>query len=224
MLPIRITKSLETADADGIALSQTTSAAGYLTLNGTFASGSPAVAVLDTARRILITTGSDETAFTATIYGFDKPEGGAQIQETVSLPNNSTVQSVRDFGRVTGVYVDGNLVGNVQVGTSGVGSIPWQLSDYHLDPTNWRISIDVTGTVNYTLQYTDDDFMGAYNAGNGQWEDAYPTKVWDDPVIAAATADAAGFVTNPIVGWRITINSGDGSLRITGTQAGMARN
>ncbi len=217
--PVRITKTLATADADNVAPSQTPLAGGNLTLNGVATSGSPAIAILDTARQILFTFGSSEVARTFVVYGFDKPEGGNKIQETVAGAAATAVTTL-GFGRITRISIDAASAGTITVGTNGVGWIPWQLIDWNLDPTSLKISCDIrSGSVNFTVQFTDDDFMGAYDP-QGNWANAYPTKVWDD-VAGAQSADYAIAVTTPYVGWRVQINSGTGTLVITGIQAGV---
>lgn len=216
--PVRITKTLASASVNNIAASQTPLAAGNLTLNGSAASGSPAVAVLDTSRQILFTFAADETGRVFTVYGFDKPEGGNSIQQAVAGTATTAVTTL-GFGRVTRISVDAATAGALTVGTNGVGWIPWQLVDWNLDPTNMTISVDVVGTVNYTVQYTYDNILGEYD-GQGNWSNTYPTKIFDD--VAGATGnDGVYTYNNPIVAWRVQINSGTGSLRITGIQAGV---
>lgn len=217
--PVRITKTLVAADDNNVCLSQTPLAAGDLTLNGVAASGSPAVAVLDTSRQILFTFAADETGRVFTLYGFDKPEGGTQISEVVDGTATTAVTTL-GFGRITQISVDAATAGALIVGTNGVGWTPWQLVDWNLDPTNLSIAVDVVGTVNYTIQYTYDDIMGAYD-GQGNWANAYPTKIWDDTTWAAASTDGVATYNTPIVAWRVQINSGTGSLRITGVQSGV---
>lgn len=216
--PFRITKSLATASADNICQSQNPSAAGNLTLNGTTASGSPAVATLDTARQILFTFASDETGKTFVVYGYDKPSGGNYIQETVAGTATTAVTTL-GFGQITRISIDQDSAGALTVGTNGVGWIPWQLIDWNLDPTQLKISCDIrSGSVTFVVQFTDDDFMGAYDQGN--WANAYPTKIVDD-VAGAQSADYAMSLDTPYVGWRVQINSGTGILAITGIQAGV---
>jgi hypothetical protein len=215
--PVRLTKSLATADADNVCLSQTPLAAGNLTLNGVAAAGSPAVATLDTARQVLFTFAADETGRTFTVRGFNAPSGGG-YQEEVVAGTATTAVTTLGFGQITEIEVDAATAGALTVGTNGVGWTPWQLIDWNLDPTSLRISIGVTGTVNFTVQFTDDDFMGEYVGGN--WVQGYPTKIWDDPM-GAQTADYTVAVTTPYVGWRVQVNSGTGELRITGVQAGV---
>lgn len=219
MRPVRLTKALATADDNAICLSQTPLAAGNLTLNGVAASGSPAVAVLDTSRQILFTFAADETGRVFTVYGFDKPEGGAQIQEAVAGAAATAVTTL-GFGRISRIAVDAATAGALIVGTNGVGWTPWQLIDWNLDPTSLKISCDIrSGSVNYTIQFTDDNFLGEHD-GQGNWSNTYPTKVWDD-VAGAKAVDYAMSLDTPYVGWRVQINSGTGTLAITAIQSGV---
>lgn len=219
MRPIRTTKQLTAADDDNIAASQTPGAAGNLTLNGAAAAGSPAVAVLDTARQVLLTFAADESGHTFTVYGYDAPVGGNPIQETIAGTTAGTVATSREFGAVTRVSISAAATGAIKVGTNSVGSTPWFLVDWNLDPSNLTIAVDVVGSVNYTVQYTYDDIMGQTNGAN--WVDGYPTKIWPDPILAAASADGETTYDNPVTAWRVQINSGTGSLRIAGIQAGV---
>lgn len=226
MRPIRTTKALATADDDNIAASQTPAGAGNLTLNGVAAAGSPAIATLDTSRQVLFTFAGDEHSRTFVVYGFDRPSGGNPIQETVTGTTPGTVATTKEFGQVTRISVDAGTAGALKVGTNGVGSTPWFLVDWYISPSNLTIAVDVVGTVNYTVQYTYDDIMGYTDPQGLVWNDGYPTKIWDDPVLAASTSDGETTYDNPIVAWRVKINSSTapGSLRITGVQAGIADN
>lgn len=216
--PVRLTKSLITASANNICASQTPLAGGNLTLNGSTAAGSPAVATLDSIRRVLFTFAGDETGRTFVVYGFNAVSGGSPIQETVAGTTPGTVATTQDFGQITRISVDAATAGALTVGTNGVGATPWFLVDNYLDPTNMRISIDVTGTVNYTLQYTDDDIMGSFTPN---YVAGLPTKIWDDPIVASVTDDRVAAPNTPVGAWRVQINSGTGSLRIVGVQAGI---
>lgn len=219
MRPVRITKALATADADNIATTQTPLAAGNLTLVGAAVAGSPAIATLDSTRQVLFTFAADESLRTFVVYGFDKPTGGAQIQETVAGTATTAVTTL-GFGRVDRITVDAATAGALTVGTNGVGWIPWQLIDWNLDPTMLKISCDIrSGSVNFTVQFTDDNFLGEYD-GQGNWSNTYPIKIWDDTA-GAQSADYAMSLDTPYVGWRVQINSGTGTLLVTAIQSGV---
>ena len=85
--------------------------------------------------------------------------------------------------------------------------------DNYVSPFNVAISVVVTGTVNYTVQYTFDDvFAATYNPSSGNWTD-HPTMTSQ-----AGTKDAN--IAYPVTGVRIKLNSGTGSVTCTFIQAG----
>jgi len=113
-----------------------------------------AVATLDTARKVLFTTASDETAKTITIYGTNW--AGDLINETVTGPNATTGSTLLDYKTVTKIYVSAAFTGTLTAGTSGVAASPWiRMSDYASAQSS--IQVTVSGTVNYTVQTSMDD-------------------------------------------------------------------
>lgn len=85
--------------------------------------------------------------------------------------------------------------------------------DNYVSPFNVAISVVVTGTANYTVQYTFDDvFAATYSASAGNWTD-HPTMTSQ-----AGTKDAN--IAYPVTGVRIKLNSGTGSVTCTFIQAG----
>lgn len=88
--------------------------------------------------------------------------------------------------------------------------------DRDRNPVNIAFGVDITGTVNYTVEHTFDDiFAVGFSAGAAKW--------FPHPTVAGATADADGTYAFPVMAIRITINSGAGSLRFMVLQAGHAR-
>lgn len=213
MQPISATVGpLAAADADGICLSQTPGAAGALTLNGALVSGG--VAVLDAARRVLITAAGNESAKTFTITG--RSYNGQTQSETVTGPNATTAQSVLDYKTVTSVVISAAAAGAITVGTNGVASSRWMRLD------NWAfaqvgIQVDVSGTINYTVQQTFDDPNDATNPvspANVIWVNS------SDSAVVAKAVDAQSFYAYAPTFIKITANSGDGSARLTAVQYG----
>lgn len=217
--PVYITYALVAASDNNIALNQTPAGAGNLTLNGSTVTGG--VAVLDAPRRVLVTTVSDESAKTLTIYGNQRVDGtGNAISETMTGPNATTGYTVQSFGRVTRVAVSAAFTGNVRVGTNTIGDTPAQLVNYEAQPVNLSIAVVVTGTVNYTVQYSYDEIMGLPDPSS--WSPTVPNPVWfNDPTLAAVAATGDTTFNDPIQAWRVTINSGTGSLAIKAIQAGI---
>lgn len=211
--PIVITKSLAAASATNICLSQTPLAAGNLTINGAAASGG--VATLDTQRRVLFTFGANETGHTFVVFG--TREGGIPIKETVAGTTAGTVATNLDFLTVTQITISAAATGAITVGTNGVGSTRWLLPNMHITSFEQQIAVVVTGTVNYSVEYTYTDYYTPQPDGSI----VIPT-VFTHPILSALTATNDGSFDNPIRGWRTTINSGTGSVVTTGIQAGIS--
>lgn len=201
--------SLTTADADGICQSQTPAGAGNLTINGALATGG--VATMDVARRVLLTTVSNESAKTFTIYGTDW--FGNSISEAVTGPNATTGYTELDFKTVTRVAVSAATTGAVTVGTNGIASSQPLPLDIWGRP---EVSLQtvVTGTVNYTVQQTLDEMFAVATASSPNWFN-HP-----DATLVGATAGQQGNYAYIPAGVRLLINSGTGSIDFTIVQAG----
>lgn len=211
---IYVSKSLAAASANNICTTQTPTGTTALTLNGSTAAGYPVVATLDTARQVRVTCAGSDAAKTLTVYG--TRDGTNQISEVISGSASSTTDSVLNFKTVTSIVPSGTFAGAVTVGTNGVGSTLWQAFDGFANPFNVAISVAVTGTVNYTVQYTYTNL----NLTTGAAPTTQPT-VLDDPVLAAVTASGETNFDTPIWAARVTINSGTGSLACVFQQAGV---
>lgn len=206
MRPIRITRALTAADADGIAQAQQTVGAADLTLNGALVAGG--VAQLDAQRKVGIASAGNLSAVTFTVYGTD--QAGNSISESLAGPNNNTVSTTLDFYTVARVAVSGAVGTNVTVGTTGVGaSAPIPLDQY-ISPFNVSIGCTVTGTIDYTVQYTFDAVFAS--AGPFTWT--------NHADLTAQTATADGTYISPVSATRVLTNSGTGSVAMNVMQAG----
>lgn len=216
--PVYISYSLATADADGISLSQTPLAAGNLLINGALASGG--VATLDKTRQVLFTFAADETGHTFVVYGTNAVVNGNPISETVAGTTAGTVATTQSFGTVTRISISAAATGAITVGTNGVGATPAQLVNFEAQPVGLTIAVVVTGTVNYTVQHTYDDIMGLPNPSS--WSPTTPSPTWiDDSVLASKTTTGETTYNDPIMAWRVVLNSGSGSLAIKAIQSGI---
>lgn len=205
--PVVATITLPAASDTGIALSQSPGAAGNLTLNGALVSGG--VASLTSAgagRQVIITSAGNDSGRTFTIYGTD--ESGIPISEALTGANIGIATSAKYYRSARQIAVDAATAGAVKAGTNGVGVTRWVNYNIHAQPFNVVNSIDITGTVNFDLQYTYDPLDNI-------------TKIWTDAVVAAVTADAQATYSFPITGSRILLNSGSGSVVMTAIQAGI---
>lgn len=117
--------------------------------------GTTQLAILDTARRVIFTSSGTDSGITLTITGRDW--AGARISETVTGGVSGTPAStVLDYLAVTQVKVSGATAGTISVGTNGVAGSPWVNFDTWAMGTVSGQCV-VNGTVNYTVQVTDDD-------------------------------------------------------------------
>lgn len=219
MRPITSTVGpLSAGSANNIATSQTPAGAGALTLNGTTVIGG--IAYLDHARRILITTADTTHVFTVT----GTTPTGSVISETVG-PITASAYTTQDFYTVTSVTINAAATAAVTVGTNGIASTPWMRLDEWAGG-NASIQCDVTGTVNYTVQATNDDPNSATNPvlpQNVTWVNSPDTNV-----VAATGAQRSGY--GPLLAYgallplfiRVTLNSGTGSVTATVVQHGSA--
>lgn len=213
MRPIIVTVGpLAAASANNIALSQTVTGAGSVTINGALATGG--VATLDAPRRVLITNVGNDSGITFTVAGTTFT-GGA-ISETVQGTNGSTVATTLDFATVTSITTSGSTsASGITVGTNGVAGSSWvRLDDWA--PASWSIQADVTGTVNYTVQTTSDDPNDPTNAvaiGSVQWLSS------SDSNLVGQSATKFGVFTGTPRYVRVLLNSGTGSVSATVLQS-----
>lgn len=226
MNPITYTLGpIDAADAAAIVASNTPAAAGTLTLVG----GGSSV-TLDVARKVLVTFGAEAVARTIKISGTN--HYGNPIYETldVTAGAGSTVATTQDFLTVTEVRVYAAWTAAMTVGTNGVASSPPFVVDLARNPINIAFGFDVTGTVNYTLEETYDDPNSTMNQDQqGAWPQPYPSISpgsnippvwWNDAAIATKAADFQGTVTAAFFAFRLTLNSGTGSVKMQAIQAG----
>jgi len=205
--PITITRALLAADADGIAQNQTLVAAGDLTLNGALVAGG--VALLTSQRKVAAHSTGNIATVIFTVYGTD--DAGRSITDTITGVNNSTVSTTLDFKTVTRVAASAAVGTNVEVGTTDVGaSMPIPL-DIYISPFNVSIGCDVTGTIDFTVQYTFDAILTS--VGPFTW--------FSLSNLTNATADSVDTFISPVTAARILTNSGTGSVTVTFVQAGL---
>lgn len=108
----------------------------------------------------------------------------------------------------------------VYLSLTAPGATPAQLANYDAQPFQLTIAVNVTGVVNYTVQYTYDDIMGLPNSSS--WSPTTPNPTWlNDPILAAVSVSGETTFNDPIQAWRVVLNSGAGSLSIVGIQAGI---
>ena len=213
------TKTLAAASANNIALSQSPGAAAF-TING--AAATSGVATIDTynattntepGRRVIITSAGDNSGISFIVTGTNS--SGNTIVDTFAGTNTGAAQSNLDFVTITRAIGSGAVTGAITMGTNGVGSTRWMTWNYMIaPPMNLGYTVElVSGAVNYTVQYTQDD------PNNLMGGASYPLAL-NSPVGAqAATSDST--LSTPVVATRVLINSGAGVIRGRFVQAGI---
>lgn len=206
--PVTLTTVLAAADDDGICASQSPSGAGSLTINGALASGGVAtIATAGNERQVIVTSGGNDSGKTFTITG-TSADGGGAVTDSFAGANIGVATSAKLFRTVTDVSISAASAGTVKVGTNGVGASRPVNIDTALNPPNVSIQTAVSGTVNYTVQYTFGDLQSS--------------PVWiDDNVLAAQTAAGACTYATAVTGIRTYLNSGTGTVTTRVVQVGL---
>lgn len=224
MRPVSITKSLITPSVSCIAQGQSVAAGGDVILNGTsvvagVAGSGPfgatvTQAVLDTQRRVAIVSSGNDSANSAHIYGLRGT--GQPINEVLDLTNGGTAVSALDYQNVSTISLASATAGTITVGTNGTGSTDWLMPNFHLTPFNMAVADQVTGTLTWTMESTQDTYW-SQPTGIG-----YTTPVPNVGTIEAPGSVAVGItLTEPVTGYRFTISAGTGTLAAQATQAGV---
>lgn len=187
--------------------------AGPVVLNGTTVVGG--VATLDTQRQLLFTSSASDVGITFTIRGTDN--ANSSISEVLQ-GGVTTAVSLLSYKTVTSIVASGASAGTVSIGTNGVAVSPMvRFDDWAPGPGD--IQVDVSGTINYSVQFSDDDPNSFTNpvALNAMTWVATP----DATLTGAATSIRSVVAVVPVFA-RILVNSqtNPGSLTATFRQAG----
>lgn len=214
--PIIFTRTLAASAATGVSASQSPGA-GAILINGTKAAGG--VATLDVQRRILLTSGGDDSGITFTIFGTN--QSGSPIHDTIA-GGNPTSQSNLDFLTVTSITHTGSVAGTLTAGTNGVGSSQWQILNWNQYPMDLSISVELrTGAANFTIEHTYDDPNILPGTGGVNASGLPYALAWPDATVNAASATIETAYQIPILAFRLTTNSGTGTLVCRAIQSGL---
>jgi hypothetical protein len=166
------------------------------------------VATLDKPRRVLITSGGNDSGMTFTITGTDW--NNAPISEVLTGGNVAAVASVLDYATVTGIKASAAVATTVTVGTNGVcSSRPFLFDIWNFAP--WTLQAVVTGTVNYDVQFSLDN-PNDVGLSSVTWVSSTDTNF-----VGATATKYGGFANAPQIA-RVLLNSGTGSVRATAIQ------
>jgi hypothetical protein len=212
--PNTFIRALAASNATNIAASQSPGAGAINIANIT--SG----VTLDTQRRVVLVSGGNDSGITFTINGTNQV--GVPISDTITGGNATAAVSKQDFLTVTGITHSGSVASTLTAGTGNTGSSLWQIINWNAVPINLTIAVELrSGSANFTIEHTYDapDILpgaGGLNAAGL----TYPF-AWPDPTINGASAAAETSYQIPILAWRLTTNSGTGTLVCRSLQSGL---
>ena len=219
MIPNIFIQSVAVSNGTAIAASQSPGSA-VITLNGSLASGG--VATLDTQRRVVLSSGGNDVGINFTVFGTNG--AGFPITDTVA-GGNATTSAVTnlDFKTITNITHSGTVASTLTVGTGNTASSLWQIVNWNAYPPNISVAVQlVTGAITYTVEHTYDDpnilpGTGGLNAAGF----TYPI-AWPDATLNGASASGETQINTPITAWRLTVNTGTGTLAVRGMQDGIS--
>lgn len=186
---------LDDVDDNGVVELETLGSATDFTIGGALASGG--VATMDYARQLVITSVGNDAGITFTVTGTDAD--GLALSEVVTGPNATTTETAGYFKTVTQIASSGATADDVSVGTVDEASS-------HTYPVNQvaangtAIHVNVTGTINFTVQERFDDIQATGNP--------VQTNNWQSiTALAAKTADTTSTASVGATALRILVNS-----------------
>jgi hypothetical protein len=174
---------------------------------GALTVGRQGVATLDFQRQINITSAGNDTGITFTVKGTDV--NGNLVTEVITGANATAAVSQKMFKTVTSIVASNSIATTITVGQTGVARSMILMPDRFQNPFAIGIGCTVTGTVNYDVEHTFDDFL-----------DPTVTPVWfDNTGITGETTNTDGNYAFAVRGISLLLNSGTGSVKMTAIQS-----
>jgi hypothetical protein len=209
MRPISFTRSQPAADADSIVSAQSLSVSGAITLDGVLVSNGVATLTVP-AVLVAFSEASSSINFVVTGTG---PAGQSQT-ETLAVTASGTVTGSLSFATVTGVVADAAAAATISIGNGVPGYTAWIPLDIYTPNQVTNISAKTSGTVNYSVEYTNED---PFDVSIDHLAVPHPAGS-----LTAASGDETHFTTTLMRAVRLKMNSGDGSVRFTIVQQSTA--
>jgi hypothetical protein len=204
MRPISFTRSQPAADADSVAAVQLNNSA-VVAINGSLAVGGVATLTVPA----YLTVFSEKSATVNFIVTGTAPSGASQV-ETLAVSASGTVTGALSFATVTRVLSDAPTSATITIGNAIPGYTGWIPMDIYTPNQVTTISAKTSGTVNYSVEYTNED---PFDTSIVQMAVPHP-----NASLTAATGDETQFTTTLMRAVRLKINSGSGSVRFTVVQ------
>lgn len=184
-----------TASATAVAAAQATTINVPMTLTAAAGTG------IDTAglgRKIsIVSTGADGT-IVFTVVGTDI--NGIAKTETITGVTTTPVVSTNYYNLISSITPSATTANLISVGTNGLIETPVLPQNFYVR-TAIAVKVNITGTINYTVQECFEDILKPVNMGGTQTTDA----IFDNAVTAltAKTANAYGQLRIGTTGMKI---------------------
>jgi len=204
MRPITFTYSQAAADSDSVAAAQLVNASGAITLNGSaVVSG---VADFKSSPAYITVTNEKSMVVSFLVTG-TKPGGVTTQTETIAFTASGTITGSIAFATVTGITASAATSATITVGNAAIGYTDWIPLDIYTRSQVTNISAKTSGTVNYSVEYTNED----------PFDRAITQLVMPHPnaSLTAASGDETQFTQTLMRAVRLKVNSGSGSIRFT---------
>ena len=172
-------------------------------------------------QRVTVTSAGNDSSIYFHIVGLN--QAGFTVSEFAAGTNATSTISNLDYWRIISVRGSSSSTslvpvapaGAMTVGVNGTGSSLWNITNWHVTPTNIEYGCVLQSfNATFSIQYTYDD---PNNLPAGV---TYP-QPFNHPTIINATASIDGPSNDPITAWRLYISGGTGTIRATGIQAGI---
>ena len=203
MRRIEINMDLANVDDDGIFQNQTLGGAGNFTLNGAGVVSGQWVTPDLFAKKIGFASTGNISGVNFTVSGYQDKNKTIVISETIAGPNNNTVETTNYFYSIQSISASGAVGTNTKAGAVDEAIsqiIPIKRSYSDRSERQVGLTFIVTGTINYTVQQTNDDIQSLTNRVFN-WLDQ------DDPALISATTSKNGNYFVVPQAMRVKINS-----------------
>ena len=227
--PVAVTETITGANASVVMSSKLYSTIISITASGaaagTVSAGHSGISTVDLQRRIIFTSGGNDTGITFTITGTDST--GNPITETVTGASGGAASSVLSYLTVTSVLTSGAVATTIKVGTNGVADSPWARLDNWGALAEVAIQVNGSGTVNWTVrQTTDDPNVITNQLPTPTYEITEAGVNWvnhpDSALVASTvTSGVQGNYAYPPIFAKLVLNSGTGIVNAKFVQAGL---
>lgn len=203
MRRIEINMDLADVDDDGVFQNQTLGGSGYFTLNGAGVTNGEWVTPDLFAKQIGFTSTGNISGVTFVVSGYLDKNKTILISEGIAGPNNNTVETTNYFYSIQSIAASGAVGTNTKAGPVDEAVspiIPIARTNSDRNERQVGLTFIVTGTINYTVQQTNDNVQSLTNR-TFNWLDS------DDSAVVGATASKnSNYIAIPEA-MRVKINS-----------------